>query len=270
MVRTKHKARSRSKKNAKIDARIGKQFRRIKKQHVVRRIKYLQKHSMHLAIPRLPFGRLVKEIAQGVTKTDLRWKEKALEALQCASEALLISLFEAANVCALHGKRKTVMLKDIQLVNNITKGDLSMLNEQQMSWADSQVSAKAPAKAPSQVSAAVSAKAPAKASSQVSAKASSQVSAAVSAQAPAQVSAQAPAKASAQAPAVSFDDDDVSVVPKTDSSDEEDDGIIQETDDEDADDEGPPPRNIEDYCSDEECQPTKMVHRCSLQHLINE
>ena len=40
-------------------------------------------------------------------------------ALQEASEAYLISLFEDANLCAIHGKHVTIMPKDIQLANQI-------------------------------------------------------------------------------------------------------------------------------------------------------
>ena len=49
--------------------------------------------STDLLIRRLPFQRLVREIAQEF-KTDLRFHESALQALQEAAEAYLVGLFE--------------------------------------------------------------------------------------------------------------------------------------------------------------------------------
>ena len=40
-------------------------------------------------------------------------------ALQEASEYYLVGLFEDTNVCAIHGKRVTIMPKDMQLVRRI-------------------------------------------------------------------------------------------------------------------------------------------------------
>lgn len=49
--------------------------------------------STELLIRKLPFQRLVREIAQDF-KTDLRFQSSAIGALQEASEAYLVSLFE--------------------------------------------------------------------------------------------------------------------------------------------------------------------------------
>ena len=65
-----------------------------------------------------PFQRLVREIAQDF-KSDLRFQSTAVLALQEASEAYLIGLFEDANLCAIHSKRVTIMPKDIQLARRI-------------------------------------------------------------------------------------------------------------------------------------------------------
>jgi hypothetical protein len=54
-------------------------------------------------IRKLPFQRLVREIADEF-KNDLRFQGSAILALQEASEAYLVSLFEDANLCAIHGK----------------------------------------------------------------------------------------------------------------------------------------------------------------------
>lgn len=68
---------------------------------------------------RLPFARLVREIQMNMSKTPYRWQGTAILALQEAAEAHLINLFEDANLCALHGKRVTIMPKDMQLARRI-------------------------------------------------------------------------------------------------------------------------------------------------------
>ncbi|KAK2187470.1 hypothetical protein NP493_164g02019 [Ridgeia piscesae] len=80
----------------------------------------LAKHakSTELLIRKLPFQRLVREIAQDF-KTDLRFQSSAVMALQEASEAYLVGLFEDTNLCAIHAKRVTIMPKDIQLARRI-------------------------------------------------------------------------------------------------------------------------------------------------------
>ena len=69
-------------------------------------------------IRKVPFQRLVREIAQGL-KLDLRFQSTALLALQEAAEAYLTSLFEDTNLCAVHAKRVTIMPKDMQLARRI-------------------------------------------------------------------------------------------------------------------------------------------------------
>ena len=71
-----------------------------------------------LLIRKLPFQRLVREIAQDV-KTDLRFQSAAILCLQEASEAYLVRLFDDANLCAIHARRVTIMPKDIQLARRI-------------------------------------------------------------------------------------------------------------------------------------------------------
>ena len=67
-----------------------------------------------LLIRKMPFQRLVREIAQDF-KMDLRFQSGAILALQEASEAYLVGLFEDSSMCAIHTKRVTIMTKDIQL-----------------------------------------------------------------------------------------------------------------------------------------------------------
>ncbi|KAK1883384.1 histone H3 [Dissostichus eleginoides] len=74
--------------------------------------------STELLIRKLPFQRLVREIAQDF-KTDLRFQSSAVMALQESSEAYLVGLFEDTNLCAIHAKRVTIMPKDIQLARRI-------------------------------------------------------------------------------------------------------------------------------------------------------
>ena len=83
----------------------------------LREIRRYQK-STELLIRKLPFQRLVREIAQDF-KTDLRFQSTAVAALQEASEAYLVGLFEDTNLCAIHAKRVTIMPKDIQLARRI-------------------------------------------------------------------------------------------------------------------------------------------------------
>jgi histone H3 len=83
----------------------------------LREIRKYQKTS-NLLIAKLPFQRLVREIAQDFV-TDFRFQKLAVKALQEASEAYLVGLFEDANLCAIHAKRVTIQCKDIQLTRRI-------------------------------------------------------------------------------------------------------------------------------------------------------
>ena len=86
----------------------------------IREIKRYQK-STELLIKRLPFQRLVKEIAQNL-KSDLRFQASAVVALQEATESYMVSLFQDTNLCAIHAKRVTIMPKDMQLAKRIRGG----------------------------------------------------------------------------------------------------------------------------------------------------
>jgi histone H3 len=83
----------------------------------LREIRRFQK-STEALIANAPFQRLVREITLDY-RSDLRWQEKAVAALQEASEAYLVGLFADANLCAIHGKRVTIMPKDIKLARRI-------------------------------------------------------------------------------------------------------------------------------------------------------
>lgn len=83
----------------------------------LREIRRYQK-STDLLLRKLPFQRLVREIAQDF-KNDLRFQSTAILALQEAAEAYLVGLFEDSNLCAIHAKRVTIMPKDMQLAMRI-------------------------------------------------------------------------------------------------------------------------------------------------------
>ncbi|XP_078388947.1 histone H3, embryonic-like [Cetorhinus maximus] len=70
-----------------------------------------------LLIRKLAFQRLVREIAQDFSV--LLAQGSAVMALQEASEAYLVGLFEEAKLCAIHAKRVTIMPEDIQLARRI-------------------------------------------------------------------------------------------------------------------------------------------------------
>lgn len=83
----------------------------------LREIRRYQK-STELLIRKVPFQRLVRELAQEV-RTGLRFQSTAILALQEAAEAYLVGLFEDTNLCAVHARRVTIFPKDIQLARRI-------------------------------------------------------------------------------------------------------------------------------------------------------
>lgn len=83
----------------------------------LREIRKYQK-TTNLMLGKLPFQRLVRSVALEL-KSDLRFQISALNAIQEASEAYLIGLFEDTNLCAIHGKRVTVTSRDMHLALRI-------------------------------------------------------------------------------------------------------------------------------------------------------
>ena len=86
----------------------------------LREIRRYQK-STELLLRKQPFQRLVREISQDF-RADLRWTSDALLAMQEASEAYLVGLFEDANLCAIHARRVTIFQKDIGLARRLRGG----------------------------------------------------------------------------------------------------------------------------------------------------
>ena len=83
----------------------------------LREIRKYQKTTA-LLLKKAPFQRLVREVSQDF-QADLRFQSSAVLALQEASEAYLVGLFEDTNLCAIHARRVTIMPKDMQLARRI-------------------------------------------------------------------------------------------------------------------------------------------------------
>ena len=129
MARTKHVAKKQTGYGSKqpkkfflkspLDSRVKQIIKKSqKKQHrfrpgtvALREIRKFQK-STDLLIRKLPFQRLVREVASEHF-FDIRFQSSAILALQEASEAYLVNLFEDTNLCAIHAKRVTIMPKDM-------------------------------------------------------------------------------------------------------------------------------------------------------------
>jgi histone H3 len=90
----------------------------------LREIRKYQKSTENL-IPKTGFQRLVRKITQKLGKKDIRYQSAALGALQEASEAYLIGLFEDTNLCTIHAKRATITPKDMALARRI-RGERKM------------------------------------------------------------------------------------------------------------------------------------------------
>jgi len=74
--------------------------------------------ALNLAIPKLPFQRLCREICDE-RKIGVRWQRIALEYLQEAAEDFLIEFFQESYICAAHAKRVTLMEKDFIVLRRL-------------------------------------------------------------------------------------------------------------------------------------------------------
>ncbi|KAH7723703.1 histone H3 [Aphelenchoides avenae] len=82
---------------------------------VLKEILKLQK-TTNLIIPKAPFARLVRDVINMMSRDEKKIAHEALLALQEASEAYLVTVFECMNRTALHARRVTIMPADINLV----------------------------------------------------------------------------------------------------------------------------------------------------------
>jgi histone H3 len=87
----------------------------------LKQIRALQK-STNLLIPKVSFQRLVREVVRDTSTKDFRFQSSALLALQEASEAYLVGLFEDVNLLAIHAKRVTIMPRDMYLARRLREG----------------------------------------------------------------------------------------------------------------------------------------------------
>ena len=74
--------------------------------------------STDLLLPKLPFQRLVRELAKSCNN-DIRFQSQGLLCLQEATEAFMAGIFEDSYLCTVHAGRVTLMTKDIQLARRI-------------------------------------------------------------------------------------------------------------------------------------------------------
>lgn len=91
---------------------------------VDRDVRFLQ-DTTHLLIPRAPFLRVVRKIAQEIMPS-VRFEAGAIEDLRHASEAYLISVFQDCNEIAEHAGRKGITEKDMRLARRIRGDTLKM------------------------------------------------------------------------------------------------------------------------------------------------
>jgi len=87
-------------------------------------IRHFQRSTERL-IPFSAFSRVVREIAfdQSFRGKIFRWKPNAIQALQEASEAFVVQILQDSNLCAIHGKRVTVMPRDMHLALRLSLKD---------------------------------------------------------------------------------------------------------------------------------------------------
>lgn len=86
----------------------------------LREIRHYQKKSSptELMIRKIPFQRLLREVVQE-HGGDIRIQRAALMRIQSWAEGRIVQMFENANLNAIHGRRVTIMPKDIQLARRV-------------------------------------------------------------------------------------------------------------------------------------------------------
>ena len=85
-------------------------------------IKRYQK-GYELLIRKLPFMRLIREITDELPRgKEFRYQAQAVVALQESSEIYLVGYLHDSNLCAIHAKRVTIQVKDMQLVKRLREG----------------------------------------------------------------------------------------------------------------------------------------------------
>ncbi|XP_050088765.1 uncharacterized protein LOC126573026 [Anopheles aquasalis] len=80
----------------------------------IREIVHLQA-TVNSLIPRLSFGRVIREILAEYSNSDMRVTAEMLTCLQEAAEVYIVQMFEDAYRCTLHRGRITLIPKDMEL-----------------------------------------------------------------------------------------------------------------------------------------------------------
>ena len=118
MSKTKTTSVNKSSKKSAKKSEGGKKKRRFHAGTVaLRTIRKLQK-STKVLMRKAPFQRMVRELASG-HKEGLRWQASAVAAMQESTEAFAVGLLSDANLCALHAKRVTLQVRDVQLARRL-------------------------------------------------------------------------------------------------------------------------------------------------------
>ena len=89
--------------------------------HALLEIAYYQK-NWGLILSKAAFARLVREVVDDV-KTGMRWQSSAILVLQEGTEAYIVGLYGDVVLEAIHGRRVTIMPKDMHIVQRI-RGDI--------------------------------------------------------------------------------------------------------------------------------------------------
>lgn len=81
----------------------------------------MYQRSCHLLIRKASFARLVRSVLveNHHSGSDFLWQQSAIECLQEASEAYVVSFLSDAYLCSLHAKRVTLMHQDFSLIKKL-------------------------------------------------------------------------------------------------------------------------------------------------------
>lgn len=118
-----------ARKSAPVETGVKKKRRSRPGKAALRQIKRYQR-STDLLMQKAPFHRkstfsiyLVRQMLKELNfETEFRFQSAALHALQEATQAAVVSLFQDANLCTAHAHRVTLMSSDILLARRI-RGD---------------------------------------------------------------------------------------------------------------------------------------------------
>jgi histone H3/H4 len=86
----------------------------------MKQVKFQQKNSNYLAIPKNNFVNLVKEYIS-INEPNMRFASGVYDLLQLVVENHFISLARNANMIALHAKRETLYSKDLELSTRVNR-----------------------------------------------------------------------------------------------------------------------------------------------------